>query len=139
MALDQPREGGGLPLPPYGSQSAAERSGVGQSHAGLLSAAWREARDEAGRSRGGAVVAFDEIQKLPDWQGTVKGLWDADRREGVGLHVVLLGSSPLLVHQGLTESLAGRFETIRLSHWPYEEMAEAFGFDLPSYIYFGGS
>jgi predicted AAA+ superfamily ATPase len=51
---------------------------------------------------------------------------------------VLLGSAPLLVQQGLTESLAGRFELIRVSHWSYPEMREAFGWDLDRYLLFGG-
>lgn len=40
--------------------------------------------------------------------------------------------------RGLTESLAGRFELIRMGHWDYSEMREAFGFTLDQYIYFGG-
>jgi hypothetical protein len=42
------------------------------------------------------------------------------------------------MQQGLTESLAGRFELIRVSHWSFPEMVDAFNFDLASYIYFGG-
>ncbi len=98
---------------------------------------WEEARIEAQRS-GKFVLVFDEIQKIPGWSETVKGLWDADRMSGRPLHVVLLGSAPLLMQSGLKESLAGRFEPIRVTHWSFEEMADAFGFDLPKYIYFGG-
>ena len=54
------------------------------------------------------------------------------------MHVVLLGSAPLLMQQGLTESLAGRFELLRMTHWPFEEMNRAFDIDLPQYIYYGG-
>jgi len=50
----------------------------------------------------------------------------------------LLGSAPLLVARGLTESLAGRFETLPLGHWSFAEMREAFGFTLDQYIFFGG-
>ena len=64
--------------------------------------------------------------------------WDADRRHGRRLHVVLLGSAPLLLQRGMSESLAGRYETIRLTHWSFAEMSEAFDVDLPSYIHFGG-
>ena len=52
--------------------------------------------------------------------------------------MVLLGSSRLLLKRGLTESLAGRFELIRLGHWSYQEMHDAFGVTLDEYIYFGG-
>lgn len=99
---------------------------------------WERARMEASRSERGFVLVLDEIQKIPNWSEAVKGLWDADRRHGRQLHVVLLGSAPLLMQQGLTESLAGRFETIRLTHWSFAEMAAAFDFDLRSYVYFGG-
>lgn len=84
------------------------------------------------------VLAIDEIQKIPRWSEVVKGLWDADRAAGLNMHVVLLGSSPWLMQQGLSESLAGRFELIHMTHWSYPEMQEAFDFTLDEYIYFGG-
>ncbi len=103
-----------------------------------LTRAWEDARKDADRSNRGFVLVFDEIQKIPQWSETVKGLWDADRVANRPLHVVVLGSAPLLMQQGLSESLAGRFELIRVNHWSFREMVDAFGFDLPSYIYFGG-
>ena len=99
---------------------------------------WEDARLRAEQSRLGYVLVFDEIQKIPRWSETVKGLWDADRARDCPLRVVILGSSPLLMQSGLSESLAGRFETIRVAHWSYGEMSEAFGYDLPRYLYFGG-
>lgn len=68
----------------------------------------------------------------------MKRLWDEDTRSGRPLLVVLLGPAPLLVEQGLSENLAGRFEVIRVPHWSLAEMREAFGFSLDEYIYFGG-
>ena len=100
--------------------------------------AWTEARRDADADPRGLVLALDEIQAVPDWSATVKGLWDADRAEGREMHVIILGSAPLLVQSGLTESLAGRFEPIRVTHWSFNEMAGAFNFDLAEYIYFGG-
>ena len=99
---------------------------------------WEQARIEADRSERGFILAVDEIQKVPQWSEAVKGLWDADRHLGRGLHVILLGSAPLLMQRGMTESLAGRYETIRLAHWSFGEMSAAFDFDLASYVYFGG-
>ena len=99
---------------------------------------WEQARQDAQHSAEGFILAIDEIQKIPDWSETVKGLWDADRRQGRSLHVILLGSAPLLMQRGMSESLAGRYETIRLTHWSFAEMSAAFDFDLPHYIYFGG-
>ena len=99
---------------------------------------WEAARRDAERSPRGAVLVLDEVQKIPQWSETVKGLWDADRHADRPLHVVVLGSSPLRLQSGLTESLAGRFEPIGVTHWSFTEMADAFAFDLPSYLYFGG-
>ena len=99
---------------------------------------WEEARREAERFERGFVLVFDEIQKIPRWSETVKGLWDADRATDCPLHVVILGSAPLLMQSGLHESLAGRFELIRVTHWSFKEMSAAFGFDLSKYLYFGG-
>jgi len=85
-----------------------------------------------------AVLVVDEVQKVANWSETVKRLWDEDTARGVALCVVCLGSAPLPVQQGLTESLAGRFEVLRLPHWSYPEMREAFGLDLDRYLFFGG-
>ena len=99
---------------------------------------WERSRLDADRSEKGSVLALDEIQKVPNWSEAVKGLWDADRHNQRGLHVILSGSAPLSMQRGLTESLAGRFETIRLPHWSFIEMSEAFGFNVAEYVYFGG-
>ena len=101
---------------------------------------WTKARAKARAQTDGKchVLAIDEIQKIPRWSELVKGLWDADRAENLSLHVILLGSSPWLMQKGLTESLAGRYEPIRMTHWSYGEMQAAFDFSLDEYIYFGG-
>ena len=99
---------------------------------------WDQARLLAGEQTGGAILVLDEIQKIPQWPGTVKLLWDADSRKRVPLKVVLLGSAPLLIQRGLTESLAGRFEVIRAPHWSLSEMRDAFGWSLEEYLYYGG-
>ena len=84
------------------------------------------------------VFVIDEIQRIPQWSATIKGLWDAMKASTATMHLVLLGSSPLLMQKGLTESLAGRFEITRMMHWSFEEMNLAFGFSLDQYLYFGG-
>ena len=99
---------------------------------------WEESRRRTRELARKSVLVLDEIQAIPQWSSAVKGLWDADRRENLPMHVVLLGSAPLVVQRGLAESLAGRFETIPLSHWSFAEMRGAFGFDLDEYLYFGG-
>ena len=102
-----------------------------------ISQQWEAARLDAS-GKAGALLVLDEIQKIPAWSETVKRLWDADTRKKRPLKVVLLGSAPLLMAQGLTESLAGRFETLRLPHWSLTEMRAAFGWSLERYLYFGG-
>jgi hypothetical protein len=84
------------------------------------------------------LLVLDEIQKVPRWSEVVKKFWDEDSLQGLDLRVVLLGSSPLMVHSGLSDSLAGRFEISRVGHWSFAEMREAFGWTLDQFIYFGG-
>lgn len=97
---------------------------------------WEAARLEAGTD--GGLLVVDEVQKVEQWSETVKYLWDEDTRRRRPLQVVLLGSAPLLIERGLTESLAGRFETLHLPHWSLDEMRSAFDFSLEDYLYFGG-
>ena len=109
---------------------------------GLRSPDWIAQQWDAARlamaDKAGAVLVLDEIQKIPGWSETVKRLWDEDTRKKCPLQVVLLGSAPLLITQGLTESLAGRFEVIPLSHWSLPEMQAAFGWSLEEYLFYGG-
>lgn len=128
---------------PYDSliaQNTTTIAGIKAPDIEWLTIQWEKARqavDGFERKRG-YILVLDEIQKIPQWSEAVKGLWDADRAEGRNLHVILLGSAPLLMQQGLTESLAGRFELIRMTHWLFTEMSHAFELDLPKYLYFGG-
>lgn len=84
------------------------------------------------------VLAIDEIQKIVNWSEAVKKLWDEDTMQGLSLKVILLGSSHLLIQKGLTESLAGRFETCYMTHWTIAEMEQAFDWDPNTYAWFGG-
>ena len=100
---------------------------------------WEAARlaaDESGKQ--GSLLVLDEVQKVPGWSETVKRLWDQDTRAHRHLKVVVLGSAPLLVQRGLTESLAGRFELLHLPHWSFAEMRDAFGLTVDDYISHGG-
>jgi len=99
---------------------------------------WSIARRQADRSEDGLVFVLDEIQAISDWSRVVKGLWDADRRHGRRMHVVLLDSAPLPIQSGLNESLAGRFETIPVKQWSFSEVREAFGLSLDQFLFFGG-
>jgi len=98
---------------------------------------WDIAR-ELTKSEGKALLIVDEIQKIPHWSDMVKFLWDQDTASGIDLSILILGSSPWLMQKGLSESLAGRFEIIPITHWSFKEMHEIFGWSLERYLYFGG-
>jgi len=130
-------------------QQVAADSGLAHRYASadeptLRGGEWMEQQWDAARlaardaGRDGALLVLDEVQKIPDWPQTVKRLWDADTAARVPLKVVLLGSAPLLIQSGLTESLAGRFEVLHLPHWSYAEMHAAFGWSLDPYLFYGG-
>jgi len=101
---------------------------------------WDLGRLEARRSgtAGGALLVLDEIQKVSGWSEIVKHLWDEDTASDTPLKAVLVGSSALRLQSGLSESLAGRFEILPVTHWSFEEMHAAFGWDLEQFVYFGG-
>jgi len=131
------------------AEQVAERVGLPTRYASadeptLRDSSWLEEQWEAARvladdaGKDGALLILDEVQKLPVWSETVKRLWDADSRARRPLKVVLLGSAPLLIQRGLTESLAGRFEVTVLPHWSYAEMREAFGWSLEQFLFYGG-
>lgn len=84
------------------------------------------------------ILVIDEIQKISNWSEAVKKEWDSDTFHDRDIKVLLLGSSRVLLEKGLSESLAGRFEEIRMSHWSYPEMRDCFGFSLDQYLYYGG-
>jgi predicted AAA+ superfamily ATPase len=107
--------------------------------AGWIEEQWQAALFEAdAAARTAMVLVLDEVHKIPGWSETVKRLWDEDTRGGRQLRVVLLGSAPFLVARGLSESLAGRVETLHLPHWTLPEMRGAFGCSLDEYIFHGG-
>jgi uncharacterized protein len=106
-----------------------------------LTQQWEVARamtQKDGRHSQQAIFIIDEIQKIANWSTIIKQHWDEDSMNNYPLHVVILGSAPLLIEQGLSESLAGRFETIHATHWSFQEMQQAFAWNLQQYIYFGG-
>ncbi len=98
---------------------------------------WEVARQKVDPQKG-ALLIIDEVQKIPHWSDLIKALWDQDTRDKVNLSVMILGSSPWLMQKGMSESLAGRFEMIPITHWSYAEMKQSFGWSLDEYIYFGG-
>ncbi len=113
--------------------------GTANASTAWLEQQWENARMKWRQSGAPSLLfAVDEIQKIPNWSETVKANWDADTRDQLPLKLVLLGSSRLLLQQGLTESLAGRFELSYLGHWSLAEMEAAFGFSAEQFAWFGG-
>ncbi|MCY3595459.1 MAG: AAA family ATPase [Bacteroidetes bacterium] len=104
----------------------------------VLVEVWERARRESLKSERGLVLIIDEIQIIPRWSNIVKGLWDADRRNGYQLRVVVIGSPPWRLMIGQNESLAGRFDFHRVTHWSLPEMTQAFGLTVEEYMFFGG-
>ena len=99
---------------------------------------WQQARNMFKAREERVVFVIDEVQKVPQWASVVKGLWDHDRREHIDVKPVLTGSSTLLLQRGLEESLMGRFELIRSTHWSLSECQQAFGYSMDDYLYLGG-
>lgn len=102
-----------------------------------LKTQWEIARQKISPKKEGLFI-IDEVQKIPHWSEMIKKLWDEDSRKQVNLKVIILGSSPWLMQKGLSESLAGRFEIIPITHWNFTEMQAIFNWNLDQFIYFGG-
>lgn len=115
----------------------ASADGHADAGASWIELEWRQARSLCA-SGAEAILVLDEIQKIKGWSEAVKSLWDEDSWNDTPLKVVLSGSSSLLLSSGLSDSLAGRFELIRSTHWSYAEMTKAFGYTLDDYLHFGG-
>ncbi|HCS48039.1 MAG TPA: AAA family ATPase [Candidatus Aminicenantes bacterium] len=142
QVLAGPRQAGKTTLARQAMEGGRTRSHYASADEPTLQdRAWIEQQWDLGRLKakdGGALLVLDEVQKVPGWSEVVKRLWDEDTAKGVSLKCVLLGSSPLLMQRGLTESLAGRFEVLHITHWSFAEMRDAFGWDVDRYVYFGG-
>ena len=121
---------------PYSLFSA---DGVGKTNTDWISEKWYEVRTKMMlHGENEHILIIDEIQKIAGWSEIVKKEWDQDTRDKRNLKVILLGSSRLLIQKGLEESLEGRYETLKMGYWEWEEMREAFGFTMEQFIYFGG-
>ena len=112
---------------------------VPASDSAWLSNCWASARSLMMNSGWESIILIiDEIQKISNWSEVIKKEWDDDTFHDRNIKVLLLGSSRVLLEKGLSESLAGRFEEIRMSHWSFQEMKECFGFSLDKYLFYGG-
>ncbi|MDE7102630.1 MAG: ATP-binding protein [Bacteroidales bacterium] len=104
-----------------------------------ISDCWAAVRSlKESRGADSMLLVIDEIQKIRNWSEAVKKEWDDDTFHDRNIKLLLLGSSRVLLEKGLSESLGGRFEEIRMTHWSYAEMRDCFGFTLDRYLFYGG-
>lgn len=112
---------------------------VSAGNSAWVSNCWAAVRSlQKGKALDCMILVIDEIQKIANWSEVVKKEWDDDTFHDRNIKVLLLGSSRVLLEKGLSESLGGRFEEIRMSHWSYPEMRDCFGFTLDQYLFYGG-
>jgi predicted AAA+ superfamily ATPase len=84
------------------------------------------------------ILVIDEIQKCFNWAEVIKSLYDETKREKRRLTCVLLGSSSLEIQKGLSESLTGRFQLIRVPHWNFAESQLGYGLSFDDFLHYGG-
>lgn len=105
---------------------------------GWITECWTEARVRMKTEKLDEILlVIDEVQKVVGWSEAVKKEWDADTFSDTNIKVLLLGSSRVMLEKGLADSMAGRFEAIKMPHWSFDEMRQAFGFTLEQYVYYG--
>lgn len=87
-----------------------------------LDAAWRDAEALAARA-GRALLVVDDVHVVKGWEAWVRGRWEATRRGGAPLHVVLTGSCAL----GSSHAGTGfdGVEAIPLAPWTAAAIVEA--------------
>jgi predicted AAA+ superfamily ATPase len=86
-----------------------------------------------------ALLVIDEIQKIYQWAETLKTLWDLNRKSKIKLKCLFLGSSSLHLQKGVSESLTGRYELIRVPHWDFlQSLSIADHMSLSQYLSYGG-
>ncbi len=80
------------------------------------------------------ILAIDEVQKISGWSEVIKKLWDEKKTP---LKLIISGSAALTIEKDLKETLAGRFELIRATHWSFAEAQNIFQRNINEFIEFG--
>lgn len=122
---------------PYPSVYAAADSPL-PPESSWIETQWRIAEVEAEKTRKPVLLVLDEIQKVRGWSEALKLHWDRAAQGKTDIRLLVLGSSALLLQEGLSESLAGRFFLNRCMHWSFYEMSTAFGWDMKKWLFYGG-
>lgn len=112
--------------------------GIPDYNSAWISECWQTVRLLAETTHKDYILVIDEVQKINNWSEQVKKLWDEDTFYNRNIKVVLLGSSRILLKKGLSESLAGRFEEIRMAQWSFPEVRDCFGLNVNEYLFYGG-
>lgn len=100
---------------------------------------WLEEQWQLGQDLGDeSLIVIDEIQKISDWSAKLKTIWDKKIKSKKKNKLVVLGSSSLQIQKGLTESLTGRFQIIRVHHWDFLLSQKIFNLSFEDYFEFGG-
>jgi uncharacterized protein len=93
---------------------------------------WLKARSEK------VLLVIDEIQKVENWAEIIKKLWDEERRLKKPIRCILLSSSSLDLHVGMSESLTGRFQLNFAHQWNFAESQEGYQLTFEEYLKYGG-
>ena len=80
------------------------------------------------------ILAIDEVQKISGWSEVIKKLWDTKEKP---IYLMLSGSAALAIEKKLKESLAGRYELIRVEHWNFSEAQDVFSMSVKDFIEYG--
>jgi uncharacterized protein len=99
---------------------------------------WRLAELKASQTKGPVLLILDEIQKVKGWSEVIKQKWDAKSDSDMDIRLLILGFSSLLIQDGLSESMGGRFFLHRCPHWSFPECRQAFGWSLNQWLFYGG-
>lgn len=84
------------------------------------------------------LLVIDEVQNIESWSSTIKMHWDEQADKKKKIKLILLGSSSMSIHTGLSESLAGRFLIHNVYHWSFQESKEAYGLTFEQFLKYGG-
>lgn len=98
---------------------------------------WLSLQWQMSLGEGVELLIIDEIQKVENWAEEAKRFWD--QRGESSPRLILLGSSSLSLHRGLSESLTGRYILHRVYHWDFESSQKLLNeLDLKKYLEHGG-
>ena len=106
-------------------------------HRDWIASNWQKARSKASTNLQCTLI-IDQVHRLCGWAEIFKDMLTTDASGRHIVKLVLISSMPALIKKDLTKHFGGRYQLIRLQHWPYRLMQEAFGYSIRQYLYYGG-